>query len=80
MKSNIYKPSRVLALATLFTLCCSLQKAYAQQFLTKIDGWNAYVHLPAEYQDSTLKKYPLIIFIPGSFDSNDLATFFSINF
>jgi len=65
MKSNIYKPSRVLALATLFTLCCSLQKAYAQQFLTKIDGWNAYVHLPAEYQDSTLKKYPLIIFIPG---------------
>jgi len=44
----------------------SNQKLQAQQFLTKIDGWNAYVHLPAEYNDSTSKRYPIIIFIPGT--------------
>ena len=42
-----------------------LKPASAQQFLTKIDGWNAYVHLPDEYNDSVQKSYPLICFIPG---------------
>ena len=65
MKSNVYTPVKVLALAMLLTVCNSIYKASAQQFLTKIDGWNAYVHLPAEYQDSLQKKYPLIIFVPG---------------
>ncbi|MEX0636793.1 MAG: hypothetical protein WD135_08495, partial [Ferruginibacter sp.] len=65
MKSNFYTPVRVLALAMLLTVCNSFYKASAQQFLTKIDGWNAYVYLPAEYHDSVQKNYPLIIFIPG---------------
>jgi len=34
------------------------------QTLTKIDGWNAYVHLPSTYNTST-KTYPIIIFFPG---------------
>ena len=34
---------------------------YAQQSLTQIDGWNAYVHLPANYNSSGL-SYPTIIF------------------
>ena len=41
------------------------RQASAQQFLTTIDGWNAYVHLPDDYNDSVTKRYPLIIFIPG---------------
>ncbi|MEP6676625.1 MAG: hypothetical protein ABJA78_15795 [Ferruginibacter sp.] len=37
----------------------------AQQFLTTIDGWNAFVHLPPDYADSPNKVYPLICFVPG---------------
>lgn len=36
----------------------------SQQTLTQIDGWNAYVHLPATYNNNTL-PYPTIIFLPG---------------
>ena len=39
-------------------------KGKAQQTLTQIDGWNAYVHLPAGYATSG-KNYPTIIFMPG---------------
>ena len=41
------------------------QSANAQQFLTKIGDWNAYVHLPDDYNDGTNQTYPLIIFVPG---------------
>ncbi len=36
----------------------------SQQSLTQINGWNAYVHLPANY-NSTTRTYPTIIFFPG---------------
>src|SRR5205085_12588630 len=36
----------------------------AQQTLTQINGWNAYVHLPSSY-NSTSTTYPVIIFFPG---------------
>ncbi len=32
--------------------------------LIQVNGWNAYVHLPSDY-DQTTKNYPTIIFIPG---------------
>jgi hypothetical protein len=35
------------------------------QTLTKIDGWNAYVHLPASYNTGSA-TYPTIIFFPGT--------------
>lgn len=35
------------------------------QSLIKIDGWNGYVHLPANYT-STTSTYPTIIFFPGA--------------
>lgn len=38
--------------------------ANAQQTLINVDGWNAYVHLPSDY-DQTTHNYPTIIFIPG---------------
>lgn len=37
----------------------------AQQSLTQIDGWNAYVHLPASYNNGAYLNYPTIIFYPG---------------
>lgn len=74
MKSHIYTPARVLALATLLTLIFSFQTASAQQFLTQIDGWNAYVHLPDDYNDSVNKRYPLICFIPGTGETGTTAS------
>ncbi|MFL5789383.1 MAG: hypothetical protein ACJ748_15085, partial [Flavisolibacter sp.] len=44
------------------TFHCSIVKA--QQTLTTINGWNAYVHLPNDYTSTTI-KYPVIIFIAG---------------
>ncbi|MFT3980392.1 MAG: PKD domain-containing protein [Ferruginibacter sp.] len=42
-----------------------VNKAAAQQTLTQINGWNAYVHLPASYNSSTTQRYPTIVFFPG---------------
>ena len=36
----------------------------SQQTLTQINGWNAYVHLPNDYNSTTI-SYPTIIFFPG---------------
>lgn len=65
MKTNVSSSLKVGSCAVLLLVCSIYNRANAQQFLTKIDGWNAYVHLPAEYADSTHKNYPLIIFVPG---------------
>ncbi len=65
MKSNIYASARNIFLAVFLTLFLNSNLS-AQQFLTTIDGWNAYVHLPDDYTDSTAKNYPLICFIPGT--------------
>ncbi|MBC7866662.1 MAG: hypothetical protein H7X88_03920 [Gloeobacteraceae cyanobacterium ES-bin-316] len=65
MKTNVYKVGRAMLLALMFLFSHSFTKLHAQQFLTTIDGWNAYVHLPDEYNDSVGKRYPVIIFISG---------------
>ncbi len=39
--------------------------ANAQQFLTSVGGWNAYVHLPSSYNSNPTGYYPTIIFFPG---------------
>lgn len=64
MKPNFYLSLRKFMFLTVLLVSSSLL-VNAQQYLTKIDGWNAYVHLPDEYNDSTQKTYPLICFIPG---------------
>lgn len=64
MKSYVYTTSRCFALVLCFATLIA-QKSFSQQFLTTIDGWNAYVHLPADY-DRTSMQYPLICFIPGT--------------
>jgi len=41
-------------------------KGYSQQTLTKINGWNAYVHLPDDYASTGTQTYPAIFFFPGT--------------
>src|SRR5690606_24761570 len=64
MKPQFYKLKRIFLFVSLFLFGWSSHLS-AQQYLTSIDGWNAYVHLPDEYNDSVGKQYPLILFIPG---------------
>lgn len=79
MRFNIYPAFRVSIIAILALFTAGSQSAKAQQFLTQIDGWNAYVHLPDDYNDSVGKRYPLICFIPGTgecgTDPNKLLTY-----
>jgi len=65
MKPKFYIAPKVLFLAIILIVSTNIQPVFAQQFLTSIDGWNAYVHLPDDYNDSVNKRYPLICFIPG---------------
>lgn len=51
-------------LCVVFTSFSSPVFSQGQQTLTQINGWNAYVHLPASYNSSTA-SYPTIIFFPG---------------
>ncbi len=55
--------SRKFLCCTVFALILSLG-VNAQQYLTKINGWNAYIHLPDDY-NSTTQTYPVIIYVPG---------------
>ncbi len=68
-----------MLLALLFLSSVGIQKLHAQQFLTTIDGWNAYVHLPAEYNDSVTKQYPVIIFLPGIGELGTVASKLLVN-
>jgi hypothetical protein len=45
-------------------ITCFSPSVQSQQTLTQINSWNAYVHLPANY-NSTTATYPAIIFFPG---------------
>jgi hypothetical protein len=56
--------SKSCALLCAFACFFLATKVYSQQTLTQINGWNAYVHLPAGYS-STTTSYPTIIFFPG---------------
>ena len=60
MKSYVYTTSRCFALVLCFATLIA-QKSFSQQFLTTIDGWNAYVHLPADY-DRTSMQYPCLLY------------------
>jgi Secretion system C-terminal sorting domain len=50
-------------LLSFFLFLASVSKS--QQSLTLIGGWNAYVHLPANYALNPTTNYPTIIFFPG---------------
>ena len=58
---------RRLALTVLFFLATifTVSKLSAQQSLISVGGWNAYVHLPWDYNANPKTKYPAIIFFPG---------------
>src|ERR1700730_11618227 len=62
--STLYEGRRYVV-ALLFLLFSFLQ-TYSQQSLTKINGWNAYVHIPDDYNTTGAQKYPAIVFFPGT--------------
>lgn len=66
MKTYLYAPTKAIFFAIVLFLSTCPQSVKAQQFLTTIDGWNAYVHLPDDYYDGSNRTYPLICFIPGT--------------
>ena len=49
----------------LFFLCLLFTEAKSQQTLIQVNTWNAYIHLPWDYNLNPTKKYPTIIFFPG---------------
>jgi hypothetical protein len=59
---NFIRASCVL-LCTILCLFIS-KNSYSQQSIISVNGWNAYVHLPASYNSSNA-SYPTIIFFPG---------------
>ena len=63
MRPFIYKLVKALSILPVFVLVLGFS-ARAQQTLTTIDGWNAYVKLPSDYSTTT-STYPVIVFIPG---------------
>jgi predicted peptidase len=77
MKSNFYATGRTIVFFSLLFLFSI--PTYAQQTLEKIDGWNAYVHLPDDYNDGTGKVYPLICFVPGTGEVGTDASLLLVN-
>ncbi|MEP7231311.1 MAG: hypothetical protein ABI691_13715 [Ginsengibacter sp.] len=60
----------MLFLAAFFTT----NKVSAQQSLINVGGWNAYVHLPWDYDANPTTEYPTIIFFPGLGEVGTTAT------
>jgi len=57
-------PTKFIFAIVCFAALLFNNKANAQQSYTTVNGWNAYVHLPANYATSGI-SYPTIIFFPG---------------
>ncbi|RYY53916.1 MAG: T9SS type A sorting domain-containing protein [Chitinophagaceae bacterium] len=60
-KRNRFSSHTILLFTFLLLSAAALR---AQGDLLRINGWNAYVHLPDDYSNTT-KTYPVIIFLPG---------------
>jgi len=63
MKTAFYNIKKLIGVF-IFLLSTSAS-LYSQQTLTQINGWNAYVHLPDDYNSTGSKTYPVIVFFPG---------------
>ena len=63
------KPLRSFIGGVLLLIAVSLltNPAKAQQTLISVNGWNAYVHVPADYNSpaNASKAFPTILFFPG---------------
>ena len=72
MKTTLFSNDRSLSfrwqkLLLFFSLFFTFAfSGYSQQTLTKINGWNAYVHLPDDYASTGTQTYPAIFFFPGT--------------
>src|SRR5579862_4861418 len=65
MKVFLPNKLRVLLLSAFFAVFSSFS-GFSQLTLTTVNGWNAYVHLPDDYNTTGSQTYPAIIFFPGT--------------
>jgi Secretion system C-terminal sorting domain len=72
MKTFVTLALKALILFAFSTAVSS--KSFSQQTLTTINGWNAYVHLPDDYNSTGSQKYPTIIFFPGTGETGTNAS------
>src|SRR5574337_1106416 len=77
MKQRLYNVAKHCVVFLILSLLI-LNTAFAQQFVTKVNGWNAYVHLPDDYS-ATSKNYPAIIFVPGIGEVGTNASLLLVN-
>jgi pimeloyl-ACP methyl ester carboxylesterase len=63
MKTTLLFRSKFVLCVFLFLISFN---GFGQQTLTTINGWNAYVHLPDDYNTTGSQTYPLIVFFPGT--------------
>ena len=75
--------SKIYSIKILLVLTCSLffGSLKAQQSLIQVNGWNAYVHVPSDYNNAanSLKTYPTIIFFPGVGEIGTTASLVIVN-
>ncbi len=57
---------KTLFLFILISTFLNFSSSLAQQSLVNVNGWNAYVHLPWDYNSNPTATYPTIIFFPGT--------------
>ncbi len=63
MKTSVLKCLKCVLFIFLFFYSSA---SFSQLTLTKVNGWNAYVHLPDDYNTTGTQTYPAIIFFPGT--------------
>lgn len=64
MKNPLHPRAIFVTICLIMALLLS-STVRSQQTLTQINSWNAYVHLPWDYNINTTTKYPTIVFFPG---------------
>ncbi|MEP6583275.1 MAG: PKD domain-containing protein [Ginsengibacter sp.] len=66
MKSKAIFSAKNLSVIIFISIFLNFTNASAQQSLVNVNGWNAYVHLPWDYNVNKSSTYPTIIFFPGT--------------
>lgn len=66
MKLKVPFPKKTLIVCIFISTLLNFTNSFAQQSLINVNGWNAYVHLPWDYNANPTATYPTIIFFPGT--------------
>ncbi len=66
MKLKPFFSKKAIPFLIFISIIFNFQYSFAQQSLVNVNGWNAYVHLPWDYNANPTASYPTIIFFPGT--------------